>query len=132
MEWQWFQGYLTGRSQRVSMGNVTSEWSVIKQGATQGFILGPLLFTICVNDLPRVVTGSQIKQYADDTTIYHISDSCADLEKGLSKDLASVDKWIQRNGLQINVKKTQMLALSRRWRAEELEGVQVKLRGEEL
>ena len=43
-----------------------------------------------------------------------------------------MDKWIQRNGLQMNVKKTQMLVLSRKRRAVELEGVQVKLRGEAI
>ena len=55
LELQWFKGYLNGRRQRVSMRNVTSEWSVIKQGVPQGSILGPLLFTIYANDLPKVV-----------------------------------------------------------------------------
>ena len=119
---QWFKGYLSGRRQRVSIGNVTSDWSAILRGVPQGSILGPLLFTIYVNDLPKAVVGSQTKQYADDTTIYHIRDSCADLQMGLSKDLASVDKWLQRNELQMNVKKTQMLVLSRRRREAELKG----------
>ena len=48
-ELQWFQGYLSGRRQRVSMGSVTSEWSVIKRGVPQGSILGPLLYHLCFN-----------------------------------------------------------------------------------
>ena len=38
-ELQWSNGYLSGRQQRVSMGTVTSEWSVIKWGVPQGSIL---------------------------------------------------------------------------------------------
>ena len=50
-----------------------------------------------VNDLPEAVEVSRVKQYADDTTIYHTSDSPEGLVEGLSKDLAGVDSWIQRN-----------------------------------
>ena len=53
--------------------------------------------------------------------------SCANLEKGLSKNLASADKWFEDD-----VKKTRMLISSRRRRAVKLEGVQVKLRGEAI
>ena len=100
---KWFQGYLTGRRQRVCIENAVSEWSDIKRGVPQGSILGPLLFTIYVNDLPNAVVSSTMKQYADDTTIYLISDNRCDLERGLSNDLANVDEWLRKNCLQLNV-----------------------------
>ena len=128
-ELQWFRDYLNERRQRVSMGKVMSAWSDIRRGVPQGSILGPLLFMI-FNDLPDAVEVSRVKQYADDTTIYHTSDSPEGLVEGLSKDLAGVDSWIQKNRLQFNVMKTQMLLLSRKRRTAELEDVEVALRGE--
>ena len=54
-ELKWFTDYLSGRKQRVVMDGVLSVWKDIVKGVPQGSILGPLLFTIFVNDLPDTV-----------------------------------------------------------------------------
>ena len=53
---QRFQSYLSDRQQRVCFGNAQSSWTQIQRGVPQGSILGPLLFTIHVNDLPKTIT----------------------------------------------------------------------------
>ena len=65
-----FADYLSGRKQRVLLNNVPSEWAKITMGVPQGSILGPLLFVLFVNDLPKVVEESSINLFADDTAIY--------------------------------------------------------------
>ena len=92
--------------------------------------MGPLLFTLYVNDLPQAVVQGKIKQYADDTTLYCASDSHKVLSDSLSTDLEEVAKWVERNGLRLNEMKTQMLPLSRKRRSKELENVVVKLKGQ--
>ena len=85
-----FANYLDGRKQRVVIGSAMSEWSNIRRGVPQGSILGPLLFTIYVNDLPLAVKRCTVKQYADDTALYCSSNSPASLEQDLTSDIAAV------------------------------------------
>ena len=112
-ECKWFGNYLEEWRQRVAIDGVYSGWSDIKRGVPQGSILGPLLFTIYVNDLPLVV-NSKIKQYADDTTLYCAANDSVELSYNLNADLMKIEDWIENNGLRLNVFKTQMLLLSRR------------------
>ena len=87
-ELEWFDGYLSGRRQRVcTVGEAKSKWTEVKRGVPQGSILGPLLFIFYVNDLPQIVQNSSVKQYADDTTMTLVAKDVAALEKGLERDL---------------------------------------------
>ena len=116
---------------RVCVSGANSEWSNVRKGVPQGSILGPLLFIVYVNDLPRVEQSCGVKQYADDTTLY-ASGSISEVEDGLRKDLEGVTKWVKENRLPLNVRKTQMMLLGRRRRATELEDVEVELDGQKL
>ena len=64
------ENYLTNRQQLVKLGNMNSKLISMLIGVPQGSILGPLLFSIYVNNLSK--SGPKLKciMYADDTTLY--------------------------------------------------------------
>ena len=81
-ELRWFEDYLRVRKQRVCVGDEFSAWSEIKRSVPQGSILGPLFFTLYVNDLPQMVKQGEVRQYADDTTLSLACKDTYDLEEG--------------------------------------------------
>ena len=57
------------RQQRVVVEGVCSNWSHVSSGVPQSCVLGPVLFLIYINALPKCVS-CRIRMYADDTKYF--------------------------------------------------------------
>ena len=58
-------------TQRVVLENADCHWSPVTSGVPHANILGPLLYTLFINDLPDEATyGVKVALYADDTKLY--------------------------------------------------------------
>ena len=105
----WFQSYLAGRKQFVSVGGKNSELRDITCGVPQGSVLGPLLFLLYINDLPNVSEKLTFFLFADDTNIYFESKNLHDLENVINMELKHLSLWLKINRLALNISKTNFL-----------------------
>ena len=105
-ELSWFKSYLSNRKQYCLINGVDSHVNDINVGVPQGSCLGPLLFLVCINDLPCVVKSSKVSIYADGTSIYHSSKDITQLNTALNEELRRLDRWLKGNKLSLNVDKT--------------------------
>ena len=55
----WFETYLSDRKLLICIDNVFSETGILKYGVLQGFVLGPLIFLLYVNDLPQSLSKAR-------------------------------------------------------------------------
>ncbi len=109
----WVESYLTGRHQLVRSGDAESGWKPVTRGVPQGSVLGPLLFSIYINDVTDTILHSKFHLYADDLQIYYhfpVKDSFHAVSM-INLDITSITRWAKRNGLKLNETKTQTMVL---------------------
>ena len=105
------KSYMSNRKQYVKYNVNESGFKEIKTGVPQGSILGPLLFSIYINDLSTISNTFKFIMYADDTTIYFNTEDFPkdNLAKHITNGLDKVDVWLKHNKLSLNVEKTKCM-----------------------
>ena len=78
-ELSWVESYLTNRKQYCCVGGYDSRMGEVEVGVPQGLCLGPLLFLIYINSLPKITQG-KVSSYADDTSLCHMGNDISKLE----------------------------------------------------
>lgn len=93
----WFQDYLTNRTQTVKFLDHTSTPQQIKYGIPQGSVLGPILFLMYVNDLANIFTNIKTILFADDATLYITGKDPSDIIDIANTELKIFYSWCLSN-----------------------------------
>ena len=104
----WISHFLSDRTQKVRIGDKYSREAKVLSGIPQGSILGPILFTIFINDLPTDIS-SNCNIFADDTKIFNIEGNCDIIQHDLNRMQEWSSKWL----LYFNADKCKVLHIGR-------------------
>uniref|UniRef100_A0A8C6NWF0 Reverse transcriptase domain-containing protein n=1 Tax=Nothobranchius furzeri TaxID=105023 RepID=A0A8C6NWF0_NOTFU len=106
----WFRSYLSNRSQRVVLNNISSRSAPLSCGVPQGSILGPLLFCLYLLPLSFILKKYcvQYHLYADDCQIY-MSVKPQQSIQPLLDCLRDVKCWLATNFLHLNDSNTELI-----------------------
>ena len=100
---RWIRAFLTNRRQRVVIGDNYSCWEEVLSGVPQGSVLGPLLFIIFINDLPKLLKHLS-KLFADDCKVIGIIRKPTDVVE-LQNDIDRLQEWAKVSQMSFNYSK---------------------------
>ena len=103
------ENYLTNRKQKTKLYGECSDLKPVTIGVPQGSTIGPIMFIVYINDLPRVLQHIKPLMYADDTIVYCASNANREVRRQMQCDLNNVEKWCCDNKLSLNVSKTKIM-----------------------
>ena len=94
--------FLEVRKQRVVLNGQLSSWPNIETGVPQGSILGPLLFSIYINDLSDGLT-TNVRLLADDVSLFFVVDNINLSATNLNSDLTKINDWANQWKMTFNL-----------------------------
>ena len=129
---EWIKSYLTDRKYTVYFNGSYSGLMPVSCGVPQGSSLGPLLFSIFLNDLPLILNHATVAIYADDSTIYTSSNTSSELERVLNGELRVIERWMRLNKLVLNKEKTKCIVLGSNYSLRCLPTLHLKMGDSEI
>ena len=103
----WIDSFLCFRQQRVVINRAKSKSAPVLSGVPQGTILGPLLFSLYINDI-IVDIDSEIRLFADDCVCYRQIHSLEDTVK-VKGDINRLGRWARKWGMRFQPTKCNMM-----------------------
>jgi len=108
----WFQSYITNRSQQFSVNDVLSAPAMVNCSVPQGSVLGPLEFISYTEDVVAIFHRNVVQHhlFADDKQLYRAGkiSEIDNIRKELSCCIAKVKQWCSSHRLQLNALKTEL------------------------
>lgn len=90
------------------LGDSVSGWSDVTSDVPQGSVLGPLLFTIFINDLPLEVRNKFL-MYADDGKLITIIDPAELEDNSMQADINHIVNWCAKWSMELSPGKCKIM-----------------------
>ena len=92
------------------VNGIKSDWAPVVSGVPQGTVLGPLLFSLYINDISADIV-SEIRLFADDCVCYREIKNEEDTLK-LQRDIDRLGRWVRKWVMRFQPVKCNMMQLT--------------------
>ena len=106
----WLISFLENRIQRVMVDGIATEYLYINRGVPQGTVLGPVLFSIMVDDIKTADPSNALVKFADDLTLGVPGNESGDTSRS---EAACLQDWAEENRMPLNLEKTYEMVVRR-------------------
>ena len=110
---EYLKSYFHNRMQYVYVNGHRSDQEHVKTGVPQGSILGPICFSLFINDLPLAVDADTIL-FADDAAFVIYGPSLVDLFSKIENLFRDLTKYLNNNYLVANSSKCKLMMFTSR------------------
>ena len=117
---KWLSSYLDNRTQQCFVNGSLSNTCTLLCGVSQGTMLGPLLFLLCINDLPSCLSSSEPRMCADDIHLTCAGNEIYSIQSSLNRDLLNISHWLTANKLTLEMTKTEFMSIGTRQKLNNL------------
>lgn len=124
----WFKDYLNNRSQITKINNQLSNKRTVTTGVPQGSVLGPLLFSLYLNDINFIEDCEFINLFADDTLITASDHSLDVAVHKINLTLENISKFLDVNKLKLNVQKTKAMIITTQYKYKKIDTTQINVK----
>ena len=91
------RSYLSNRKQFVKINTAHSKESVIQYAVLQGTVLGPILFTLYVNELLEQNSSGNMISCANDTALFYTANTWAELKAKAEIDVGNIKNFFDKS-----------------------------------
>jgi sarcosine oxidase/L-pipecolate oxidase len=95
--------FLTNRHQQVVVDGIKTEYLPINRGVPQGTVLGPILFSIMINDLKPFLSSNILVKFDD---YMNLGVKVTDVADSSETEVKNVIEWVDTNRMELNFKKS--------------------------
>ena len=89
-------------------------WLFLEKGVPQGYVLGPSLFNIFLNDIYGFIKKADLFNYANDNPLAYMSNNVQEIEQVLTAESNVALNWFYMNMMEGNPDKLHVMLLSKK------------------